>query len=219
MNGNLDVTGTKPNKTRKTVLSLVFGGLVGFLGATGVIALVEAGSFGTPDASQVIALLVALIYLLTGLMAALGVAAPRMGAKFLNVEDEDELLEQKQVLAASGWGMVALGLMLALIALGGPGGVLDSHVALVGAVLLGAIGTWLSMRSVKLADELMRATMNEAAATAYYFVFVVIGGWAMVSYLGYVPVPSMLDLLTLFWALVLVAAFWAAGRRGMLKQR
>lgn len=29
----------------------------------------------------------------------------------------------------------------------------------------------------------------------------------------------MLDILTQFWALVLLAAFWAAGQRGMLKQR
>ena len=219
MTGNLELDSAKPNKTRKTVLSLIGGGLVGFLGASGVIILIELGVFGVPDVSQTIALLTALIYLLTGLIVALGVAAPEVGAKFLNVEDADELLEEKQGLVASGWGMIALGVMLALIALGGTGGALQPSWALGGALLMGAIGTWLSTRSMKLADELMRATMVEAGSTAYYLLFVVVGGRAMLSHLGFAPPPSMLDILTLFWALVLVGAFWAAGQRGMLKQR
>jgi hypothetical protein len=54
---------------------------------------------------------------------------------------------------------------------------------------------------------------------SYGLVFVVVGGWSMLSHLGYVAAPQPLDLLSLFYVLVLLASFIAVGRRGMLTIR
>lgn len=219
MNTNLQPAGGSRRMTRKTFLSLVGGGIVGFLGASVMMALIETGRLGEPDVSSVAALAVALVYALTGLIVLAGLAAPGAGARFLNVEDAEELIEQKPSLMASGWGMIVMGLVLAVIALGGDGGVIEPVMALGLALVLMAAGTALSLRSMRHSDELMRAVMAEATQVSYYLMLFIVGGWAASAHFGFVAGPSMLDLLTAFWAFMLVAAFWASGRRGMLKPR
>lgn len=219
MNADLHAAGEARRKTRKTVLSLVGGGMAGFLGATAMMTLIETGQLGQPDLSAVVALLVALVYGLTGLIVIAGLISPTTGARFLNVEDAEELLEQKPALGASGWGMVVMGMVLAIIALGGDGGVIEPVMALVLTMLLMAVGTALSRRSLRHSDELTRAVILEATQLSYYLMLFIIGGWAALAHFGFVAGPSMLDLLTAFWAFMLVATFWVAGRRGMLKQR
>lgn len=214
-----DAAGDRSGKSLKTVLSLMGGGLLGFFGASGLILLIEAGYLGNPGLSQVIALLVALVYCLVGLIVVAGIASPKAGAKFLNVEDADELIEQKPSLVASGWGMILMGLFLAVVAVGGEGGVLDPAMALLAAAPLFLLGWILSVRSMRHADELMRAVSGEATRVAYYLLFVIVGAWAALAHLGFVTAPAMLDLLTAFWALMLIASFWVAGRRGLLAPR
>ena len=65
----------------------------------------------------------------------------------------------------------------------------------------------------------MLAMNLEAGALSYGLVFVTVGGWAMGAHLGYVAGPEPLDLLTLFYVLVLLATFIVVGRRGMLMPR
>ena len=219
MNAELQPAPAARRSGRKTMLSLIGGGLMGFVGASVLLAVVDAGLLGTPGPSTLAALLVALVYALTGLIVLAGLAAPKAGAQFLNVEDSDELIEQKSSLAPSGWGMIAIALMLAVIALGGPGGVIAPAVALVVTVVLLAACTALSMRSLRHSDELMRAVTGEATQVSYYLMFFFVGGWAVLAHLGFVTGPAMLDLLTAFWAFILMAALVVAGRRGMLKPR
>lgn len=210
---------TNRAKIKKTVLSALGGGVVGMIGASGVMYLIGTGGLGEPSVSQVIALLVALVYVLTGLIVLAGLISPEAGSRFLNVEDADELREQKGALAASGWAMLLLGALLAVIALGGPGGVLSPLAALIVAILLTGIAVYLSVRGMRLSDELTTAMSTEAAQLGYYLLFAVLGGWAMLAHLGFVTPPAMLDVLTLFWVLVLGSTFWVAGRRGLLNPR
>lgn len=219
MSAQTETPGAPRGKSTKTILSMLGGGLLGFCGASGLIYLIEAGHLGEPGLSQVVALLVALVYGLVGLIVIAGVASPRAGAKFLNVEDAEELIEQKPSLVASGWGMLLLGLVLAIVALGGAGGVLDPQAALLLAAPLLLVGAFLSIRSLRHADELMRALSGEATRLSYYLLFVGMGGWAALAHLGFAPAPAMLDLLTAFWMLTLVATFRVAGRRGLLAPR
>ena len=68
-------------------------------------------------ASASIAALVAVLYCVIALGILLGTANPGLGARFLNVEDADELREQKRVLMWSGAAMLLWGVaLLALIA-------------------------------------------------------------------------------------------------------
>lgn len=206
-------------KLKKVLLSALGGAVVGLLGASGVMHLIEAGRLGEPDGSQVVALLVALVYVLTGLIVLIGAMSPAAGSRFLNVEDADELREQKGVLTSSGWATLLLGALLAVIALGGQGGLLSPLAALVLALVLLAISIPLSMRVLRQSDELMRTLSSDAAEAGYYVIFLVIGGWAMLAHLGFLQAPAMLDILTAFWALGLATTFAVTGRRGLLDPR
>ena len=219
MNADQQAAGEARRKTRKTVLSLIGGGIIGFLGANAMMSLVKSGQLGEPDISTIAALAVGLVYALTGLIVIAGLVSPGAGARFLNVEDAEELIEQKPALVASGWGMVVMGMVLAVIALGGKGAVIEPLVALGLAAVLMAVGASLSLRSLRHSDELMRAVGTEATQVSYYLLLFVIGGWAALAHFGLLSGPAMLDLLTAFWAFMLVATFWVAGRRGMLKPR
>ena len=210
-------------KWRKLVLQLVvgfaLGGLAGFGGAYLVDHVLVTGGLEAVPLSAGIALFVAVIYLLFGTFVLGGLINPRIGAKVLNVEDADELAEQKAMLVNSGLAMVLCGGALAALALAAPVGPLTATAALLLAVggLLG--GMWFGWQAYRGSDELMLAVNLEGGALSYSFVFAVLGGWGMLAHLGYVAAPQPLDLLTVCYALVLVASYIVIGRRGMLKVR
>ena len=206
---------TKP-KWGKFALPVLAGAVCGFLGTGVMLGADEAGLFGKIGDSGTVAMLVGMIYILMATAVAVGVASPSFGARFLNIEDADELRETRKSLISGAIGMLALGALLIIIVLGGEGSLLNPVPALVLAVVLLGVGVLASFISMRLADELMSAVSREAAAIAYYSCFACIGGWAMLAQLGFAAAPEMLDVLTLFLALVLLATFWAAGRRGLL---
>jgi hypothetical protein len=65
----------------------------------------------------------------------------------------------------------------------------------------------------------MVAVNHEAAVWSYGLVFAFLGGWSALAHAELIPGPQPLDVLTVFYAVVLLATFIAAGRRGMLKVR
>jgi hypothetical protein len=210
-------------KWRKLALQLaaglLFGGLVGF----GVGHL--AGSyFDTKGLENVplsveIAGLVAVIYLLMAVIVLAGSLNPAMGAKLLNVEDEDEVTELRTQLLNSGLAMALWGAALMALALAAPVGPLVSSVALTIAAFGLLAGTWFAWKTYRAADELMSAMNLEAGALTYGLVLVVLGGWGMLAHLGFVGGPQPLDLLTTCYVLVVLATFIVVGRRGMLMPR
>lgn len=203
-------------KWRKHATGMLVGAVLGGAGAAGTLALVDAGVLGAPGGSELAALLVALVYLLMGLAVGVGVVAPGLGARFLNVEDAAELGEERAALIPSALGCILLAIGLAALALGGEGGALSPPVAL--TVFLGscALGVWFSVRTLRAADELMRALMQDSAAASFYALFLVLGGWAALAHLGFAPALALLDIVILFYGLTLVVCFWVIGRRGML---
>ena len=214
-------TPTAPRGWRKVLISALFGGVVGFAASAAMLRFVGSEAVGGLDKSATMAALVAVLYLVIGLMVALGTAKPALGARILNVENADELREQQKVLTLSGVSVVLWGIALLALALAAPEGPLPQALALALAIAAGglAIGTVLSVMAYRLSDELMLAVNLEGGALSYGLVFVLVGGWAMLAHLGYVTGPAPLDLLSLFYVLVLVASFVAVGRRGMLTAR
>ena len=49
--------------------------------------------------------------------------------------------------------------------------------------------------------------------------FLVAGGWAILAHLAVVPLFQPIDLITTFFVVALLAAFAAAGQRGMMVPR
>lgn len=210
---------TSSRMLRKVLIQAASGGIVGFTASVALFSVVESDAVGGLSESGIIAALVGLLYTLMGLAMGIGVASPQLGSRFLNVEDADELREQKRMLGWSGVALTLWGVALMALALAAPGGPVPAGVALViggGGLLVGAA---LSVLVYRACDELMRAINLEAGALSYGLVLLVVGLWAMLAHLGYTAAPAPLDVLTLFYVLVLVASFIVVGRRGMLMPR
>ncbi|MFO6445778.1 hypothetical protein ACLBKU_01415 [Erythrobacter sp. NE805] len=214
-----DKTPGTPKWVRKLLIPGLIGAVAGFAASTGTLAFLDSGAVGGIGESATVAVLVGMLYALIGLGMGVGVANPRIGARFLNVEDEDELREQKRMLGLSGLAMLLWGAALIALALAAPGGPVPAAVAL--AIGAGGLvsGSLLSVAVYRACDELMRAVNLEAGALSYGLVLLVAGGWAMLAHLGYAAAPAPLDLLTLLYVLVLLASFIVVGRRGMLAPR
>ena len=212
-------TPANPRGLKKRLFGLLLGLAAGYAAATSATQFINSDVVGGLGKSASIATLVAVLYALIGLGVGLGAASPKVGAHFLNVEDADELREQKKVLVFSGFGMTLLGLALFALALAAPDGPLPPGAALAlggGGLVL---GTALSIPAYRMSDELMRAINLEGGALSFGLTVAIVGGWAMFAHLGYAAAPAPLDLLTLFYAIIMIASFIAVGRRGMLKPR
>ncbi|MGB3378612.1 MAG: hypothetical protein WBA55_07565 [Allopontixanthobacter sediminis] len=208
-----------PFKWRKLITSVLIGGVAGFLAASGFMQLVDSEALGRLNASREIAGLVGILYLMTGAFVGIGAINPGVGARFLNVEDADELREQRKVLGLSALGMIAFGAVLVILALAAPIGPIPPGFALAGVIALMVFSSITGARQTRLTDELMKAVSRESTSLAFYLLFLFGGGWAALAHLGYAAGPAMLDWITMFAALMLISAFWVCGRRGMLMPR
>jgi len=201
---------------RKLIIPGLIGGVAAFVASQAMLTYIDSAVVGGLGLSATLAALVGVLYCVIGFGIVVGAASPRVGARFLNVQDADDLREQARVLLHSGAAMLLWGIALIALALAAPEGPMPQSAALVVGVGGLVIGTVVSMVIYRDMDELMLAVNLEGGAISYALVFMVVGTWAMLAHLGYVAGPQPLDLLTLFYVLVLVASFIAVGRRGML---
>ena len=206
-------------KHKKLVLSIVVGAIGGFLVSFTLMRTIQSGVLGELGASRSIAAVAGSMYVLCGAFVGFGSLNPKMGAKFLNVEDADELAEQSAILRNSTMGIGAFGVCLILLALAAPLGPVPQGVVAGSIVALMALCAFTSLRSVKLMDELNASLSKETAVASFYLMFTLGAGWSVAAHLGYAPGLAALDWLTLFAATMLAGAFWAAGRRGLLVPR
>jgi hypothetical protein len=106
-----------------------------------------------------------------------------------------------------------------VLALSGPGGFVPPTAALAAALALAAAASVLGLAQWRHMDELMRNLSTECGNVTFYLVLLFGGGWAMLAHLGFAPAAAPLDWLSMFFALLLVAAYVVTGRRGLLKPR
>ena len=205
-----------PPKWRKHLVGLAVGMTTGIVGAAAGIRLIESGRLGEFGGSQVAAAAVGLVYLLTGMAVAAGLLSPKLGAQFLNVSDAEELREQRMLLGLSAFSMVLSALALFVLA---SAGVMQPSLALGLAIALLAPTIVLGIAQRRLMDELLRQVSSEAGSAAFYLTMVFGGGWSVLAHLGFVPAAAPLDWITMFFAVALIAAFAAAGSRGLLNPR
>lgn len=204
---------------RKMVIPALIGAVAGFAGSYLLLQVIDSDAVGGLSTSRTLAALVGMLYLVIAFGIMAGTLNPKVGARFLNVEDADELREQKRMLISSGGSMALWGAALLALAMAAPEGPIPQGAALVIGASGLLLGTALSYVTYRSCDELMLAVNLEAGAISYSLVLLVVGMWAMLAHLGYAAGPAPLDLLTLFYVLVLVASFIAVGRRGLLKIR
>ncbi|WP_114520556.1 hypothetical protein [Altererythrobacter sp. ZODW24] len=210
----------KKSPVRKAIISVIAGGIAGFLAAFGFMQFVgDKSMLGDIGTSGEIAALVGLIYIVCALGVGFGVVNPKVGAKFLNVEDAEELREQRQMLGYSSIGLIAMGAVLVILALAGPAMPIAPMTALIVVVALVILTLFATSRQLRHSDELMTNVGRDTSSLSFYLTVLIGGGWAMLAHLGFTTGPAMLDWMTMFAGLVLVATFWVCGRRGMLTPR
>jgi MFS family permease len=175
---------------------------------------------GEPQWSVLAALFVALIMAVTAVLVLAGLIKPSVGSRFLNVEDAEELIEQRALLVASGLGIVAMAAILVLLAFADSvGGPLPAAVVALACALLAVVLVVAARRQHGLSDELMRETSRDAGNHAFTVMAGLGGIWAIAAHLGYLSAPQPLDWLTVAAVATLAGAIVAAGKRGLLKQR
>lgn len=210
---------------KKTTQKLIFQTLTGAtFGAAGTFLFLRFGGevADFEDPSRLAAAAIGVIYVLMGLFVGVGALAPGAGAKFLNVEDADEILAERKSIGPGAIGALLIGLMLMALALtpgGGQPGALspDTALAIAAACLAGllAVGWWVRGK----VDEFNRQMGVESSAIAMNASLLLFGGWAALAHVGYVQWITPLGLLAGFALLELGAIFWVVGKRGMLTPR
>jgi hypothetical protein len=194
---------------------MVFGGL-----AAGLFMTLAAKHIDLDDGATMVAVVAGLSYALMGVAVAFGSASPKAGARFLNVEDAEEIREQRRNLGASAAGCVLIGLFLLVLALRpalvpalGREAVALVAVALLVATLV--VGFATKRRS----DELMRQVSLESSTLTLQVATILLAGWAALAHVDLVRWVSPLGAIAGLAVLQLVAIFWISGKKGLLKTR
>lgn len=102
-------TSSMPRWVRKGLIPALIGAVLGYAASAATLSYIDCAAADGLSVSATTAAVVAALYAVTGLTIMLGTASPRLGARLLNVEDADELREQKKVLTLSGAAMLLWG--------------------------------------------------------------------------------------------------------------
>jgi hypothetical protein len=203
-------------KGRKLIFQLALGGLIGGL----------AGYFGlgvldteTMAADQVIVSGVGLIYLLMGLVVGFGLAAPKLGSNILNVEDAEEIRDQRRILTGSSICMVVLGVALIVLPMAGPGSRMSPLGGLGSLLAALTILTAISIRDWKYYDEMMLQLSRDAGNLAFGGIGGALLIWSSAAWVGLASAPTPLGLVAMISGGYLLAIFVASARRGLLRPR
>ena len=204
-------------KMRVMIWRMLGGAVVGGVASLLFFKFVGEPNMDLKDPSVLAAAACGIVYLLIGLMVALGVAAPKTGAHFLNVEDAEELREERPKLRTSALATILIGVFVLVLAMAG--GAISNEIALAIAALCLLAVVVVTVAGVKQYDELTWQLTREASAYGFYATLVLFGGWAALAHLGYVAWISPLAFVALIIILQLLTAFIAVGKRGMLMPR
>ena len=211
-----------PSKIRKLALQMAAGAVVGATVTFAVLTFVGKSRFEFDDPARLIALAVGLVFALIGLCVALGVIAPKSGAHLLNVENEEELREQRGLLGRAALVTLVLGiemLALALARVGDSAGLFSAPTAAAIAAACFAVAVLFTVLGRNDHDELMKSVSREAMTVAMYGLTVGLGLWAAAAHLGFAPWISPLGVINALMISQLVAIFYVSAKRGLMRPR
>ena len=165
----------KTNKIGKLIFQLLSGGIVGGLAGYFGLGVLDAKNM-TVD--QIIVSGVGLVYFLMGLIVVFGLIAPKLGSGVLNVEDADEIREQRRILTGSTICMVALGAALMALPAAGPDGAIPPMAGFGGLMAAMVLLIVVSVRDWKYYDEMLLQLSRDAGNLAFSGIGGVLMIWA-----------------------------------------
>lgn len=207
---------TKNNKIGKMIFQLLSGGIVGGLAGYFGLGVLDAKNMAV---DQIIVSGVGLVYFLMGLIVVFGLIAPKLGSGVLNVEDADEIREQRRVLTGSTICMVALGAALMALPAAGPGGAIPPMAGFGGLMAAMVLLIVVSVRDWKYYDEMLLQLSRDAGNLAFSGIGGVLMIWASAAWAGLTAAPTPLGLAALVSGGFLLAIFVASARKGLLQPR
>lgn len=203
-------------KTRKLVIQLltggVFGGVAGFAG----MSLIDPSELA---GDQIILAGVGLIYLLMGLLVGIGIASPKLGSKVLNLQDAEEIIEQRRILTGSTISMIALGAALMALSFAKTGGAVTPAVGLGGIFAALLLFVVISVRDWKYYDEMLLQLSRDAGNLAFCGIGTILLVWGSAAATGFATAPTALGLVSLVAGGFLLAIFVATARAGLMMPR
>ena len=204
------------NKKLRTGIARMFAGaLVGGITTFLFLEFVGERFMDLDDGAVMLTVMAGLIYALIGLSVAFGLIAPRAGARFLNVEDAEELREEGPKLKIGAAASVLMGAFLLVLGLTSSGSLgREPALILLALCLAGAIVLTLIGRNRT--DELTRQISLESSALTLQLALLAAAAWAALAELDYVEWISPLGLLSGLALLQLVAVFVVSARKGLL---
>ena len=201
---------------------MLAGAVTGAAVTAGVLYLLDGRGLDPLDAGQMLAIIAGIVYGLVGIIVGIGALYPDKAWKLLNVQDAQELRDERRRLGPSAIALVLIGtffLSLASARGSGTDGLIGNQAAIVIALasLLGivALSLWANDRN----DEFTRLISIEASAMTLQVALVLLGGWAALAHLGFVDWIGPLALIAAFAMLQLVIIFAICGKRGLLVPR
>ena len=202
-------------KLRTGIVRMFAGALVGGIATFLFLEFVGERFMDLDDAAVMLTVMAGLMYALIGLSVAFGLIAPRAGARFLNVEDAEELREEGPKLKIGAAASVLMGAFLLVLGLTSSGSLgREPALILLALCLAGAIVLTLIGRNRT--DELTRQISLESTALTLQLALLAAAAWAALAELDYVEWISPLGLLSGLALLQLVAVFVVSARKGLL---
>lgn len=214
------MTHDKAVNWKRSAMRMLVGAFIGGAAMAAVLAVAGSDLLDAMGPSRLALGAVGVVYALMAALVGFGLAAPRAGAALLNVGDADELRDERRGMIRSTVTMAAVGILLILLALArGPGfaaGPVPSGVAM-GLLLIvfagGAIASWRWRNDF---DELNHQLGLEGCFWAFCLSWALLTMWAAADFLGWGLTLTPIDVVSTLAAMMLLGAFVAIGRRGMM---
>ena len=216
---SMAMTDERKRAWKKAGVSALVGAVVGM---ASVMVATRAAGDGLLDAmgpSRIALAGIGLIFVLIGAMVGFGLAAPRAGAKVLNVGDAEELVEDRPKLLSSALFMGGIGATLLLLALARApdfaAGIVAPGIAVAALAVL-IVASLLSVYWMRSYDEFDRQLGLEGASWAFLIACAVLLPWAALGALGWAPPLGGLTVIAVLAASLITGSFVAVGKRGMM---
>lgn len=207
---------TKAAKAKKTAIQMLVGAA---FGAGSMLLLLKVLPIRKLATDEFLLFSIGAIWAIIGVFVLFGSASPKLGAKLLNVADEEDLRDQRRILMGSSAVFLLWGGSHIIIALAGSAALLPAWAGVIAMLVALVACVVIYVRDRHLYDEFTWKLTMDASYYCFAGLWAVFSIWCTLSVAGFAAPPSPAIILVLLSGGYLLATFVAAGRAGLLSQK